>query len=335
LNGEGVFNCDDAVPARPLDCLQRSTTDLPVLQLDGGKRIALRVVNVGSYAGIELEFKEATMLPLRVDGGHSVSSHPAKQVGLLHPGERIDLLVEQQGETSDPRMSLEVSLDTSVLKYPNPSLTPTHRFPVEWYNMIDTMLPDQPKYEHVSLEELRSEQDQSVVLPVEADRTMVLYTITQKLAHLKNEPRGFINHTTWTPQSDPASPLIALDRELWDKNQLVPHLEYNIEKPQWVDIVLNNLDEEDHPFHLHGFDFWVLSTYSSDYNWGSFNPFEDDAAPGGDYDLTGAVKRDTVAIPRRGYAVLRLKIDNPGIWMFHCHNLWHQASGMAMAFEVS
>jgi FtsP/CotA-like multicopper oxidase with cupredoxin domain len=88
-----------------------------------------------------------------------------------------------------------------------------------------------------------------------------------------------------------------------------------------VDIVVNNLDEEGHPFHLHGYDFWVLSTYSSTYNWGSYNPFEDEEAPGGPYNTATPVKKDTVLVPRRGYAVLRLRADNPGIWMFHCHNV--------------
>jgi hypothetical protein len=27
---------------------------------------------------------------------------------------------------------------------------------------------------------------------------------------------------------------------------------------------------------------------------------------------------------------LLLKPDNPGIWMDHCHNLWHAETGMTM-----
>jgi len=32
--------------------------------------------------------------------------------------------------------------------------------------------------------------------------------------------------------------------------------------------------------------------------------------------------------------VIRFKADNEGIWTLHCHVLWHQAAGMAMAFQV-
>lgn len=44
--------------------------------------------------------------------------------------------------------------------------------------------------------------------------------------------------------------------------------------------------------------------------------------------------RDTVMVPYRGYAVLRFRAENPGVWVFHCHTLWHMVSGMAMVFDV-
>jgi FtsP/CotA-like multicopper oxidase with cupredoxin domain len=39
-------------------------------------------------------------------------------------------------------------------------------------------------------------------------------------------------------------------------------------------------------------------------------------------------------VPRQRYVVLRFRADNPGFWMFHCHVLSHQASGVAMGFHV-
>jgi FtsP/CotA-like multicopper oxidase with cupredoxin domain len=44
--------------------------------------------------------------------------------------------------------------------------------------------------------------------------------------------------------------------------------------------------------------------------------------------------RDTFVIPARGYAIFRVVFDNPGLWLFHCHNIYHMQTGMAMAFEV-
>ena len=325
VNGHGAFHCVDAVPARPLDCKQRLASKLPTLSLDGTKRTILRVANVGSYAGFELSVDNARLTPLRVDGGHRVMGQAARRIGYLEPGERVDLEVDFI-EPAPPRDSsyLRVTLDTSPFKYPNSALTPTHSFPLEWQN-VDTQhsaaAGASGTLEFGDVQRVKNIDDQSDVLPTQSSHTILLYTITQKLAHLQNEPRGFINNTSWKPQTKPPAPLIAVNRDLWDKNQFVPRIRYEPDKPLWVDIILNNLDEEAHPFHLHGYDFWVLSTYSSTYNWGSYNPFEDEEAPGGPYNLATPLKKDTVLVPRRGYAVLRLRADNPGIWIFHCHNV--------------
>jgi hypothetical protein len=55
---------------------------------------------------------------------------------------------------------------------------------------------------------------------------------------------------------------------------------------------------------------------------------------GGAYNLINPLRKDTVCVPRRGYVVLKFHADNEGLWMFHCHILWHQASGMSMGFQV-
>lgn len=44
--------------------------------------------------------------------------------------------------------------------------------------------------------------------------------------------------------------------------------------------------------------------------------------------------KDTVAVPNNGYVVLRLKADNPGWWMFHCHFEFHTVIGMAFLIHV-
>jgi hypothetical protein len=54
-----------------------------------------------------------------------------------------------------------------------------------------------------------------------------------------------MNDTSWKVQESPPLPLLALDREQWDKNQLVP---WTGKDPKWVDIVVNNIDFTGHPF---------------------------------------------------------------------------------------
>ncbi|MEA2778519.1 MAG: hypothetical protein QOK29_63, partial [Rhodospirillaceae bacterium] len=41
----------------------------------------------------------------------------------------------------------------------------------------------------------------------------------------------------------------------------------------------------------------------------------------------GAI-RDTVLVPPMTSVVIAFDADNPGKWVFHCHNLYHMESGM-------
>lgn len=48
--------------------------------------------------------------------------------------------------------------------------------------------------------------------------------------------------------------------------------------------------------------------------------------------------RDTAMVPGfrrdRGWLRVRFVADNPGVWLSHCHVLWHVYFGQALAFVV-
>jgi hypothetical protein len=152
---------------------------------------------------------------------------------------------------------------------------------------------------------------------------------------------GFINRTSWRPQP---VPLLSLPRNEWDEHQLVPWIPHpsasahngsESSSSPWVDLIINNLDDGSHPFHLHGHSFYVLATHKSDFGWGSYFPSSDaGSAVIPDFNLENPLRKDTVMVPRRGFAVLRFQARNMGVWMLHCHVLVHQASGMAMGIQV-
>ena len=77
-----------------------------------------------------------------------------------------------------------------------------------------------------------------------------------------------------------------------------------------VEITMHNLSMMTHPMHLHGHHFQVVGINGK--------PF------------SGAV-RDTVLVPPTASVTIAFDAGNPGIWAFHCHHLYHMASGM-MAF---
>jgi FtsP/CotA-like multicopper oxidase with cupredoxin domain len=335
VNGAGRFKCSDAVPARPVVC---TDVQAPRSFLDAGRKTLLRVVNVGSLAGITVSVRGAKLRAVREDGGSQIEATSASSVGTLYPGERVDLVVEW--EVCDSKeSSLRIVMDEENFRYRNPSLTSVKEFAVDVSpsSLCDQQVREEaaPGPSHFDLTKARTASVLPMSLPA-AETTFVLYATTMQLAHLGNRPLGFINHTSWQPQS---TPLSTLPRSSWDSNQLVPWtgpLENPAGEPSWVDIVLNNIDDGGHPFHLHGHDFYVLKTYQADRNWGSWNPFETsiEDAPGQSLELVHPRRKDTVFVPRYGHVVLRFRADNPGIWAFHCHIMWHQATGMAMGFHV-
>uniref|UniRef100_A0A804NAW0 Laccase n=1 Tax=Zea mays TaxID=4577 RepID=A0A804NAW0_MAIZE len=93
-----------------------------------------------------------------------------------------------------------------------------------------------------------------------------------------------------------------------------------------VEIVLQNpaaVPTENHPIHLHGFNFFVLAQ-----GMGTF-------APGSvAYNLVDPVARNTIAVPGGGWAVIRFVANNPGMWFFHCHLDPHVPMGLGMVFQV-
>ncbi|GAV64740.1 Cu-oxidase domain-containing protein/Cu-oxidase_2 domain-containing protein/Cu-oxidase_3 domain-containing protein [Cephalotus follicularis] len=85
------------------------------------------------------------------------------------------------------------------------------------------------------------------------------------------------------------------------------------------------LNTENHPIHVHGHNFFIVGR-----GFGNFNAAKDPAK----YNLVDPPERNTVAVPTGGWAAIRIKADNPGVWFIHCHLEEHTTWGLAMAFIV-
>jgi len=74
---------------------------------------------------------------------------------------------------------------------------------------------------------------------------------------------------------------------------------------EWVRVTMRNDSSMWHPMHLHGHHFRV-------------------STPGGNGPL-----KDTMTVPGGETATFDFLSNNPGKWMFHCHNHYHMDNGMA------
>ncbi|CAI0415630.1 unnamed protein product, partial [Linum tenue] len=117
-----------------------------------------------------------------------------------------------------------------------------------------------------------------------------------------------------------------VDRSLWQPIQGTKV--YRLEYGSRVQVVLQDtsiVTAENHPIHLHGYDFYILAE-----GFGNFDPDVDT----GKFNLVDPPLRNTAAVPAGGWAVIRFVADNPGMWIMHCHLDVHISWGLAMAFLV-
>jgi FtsP/CotA-like multicopper oxidase with cupredoxin domain len=78
-----------------------------------------------------------------------------------------------------------------------------------------------------------------------------------------------------------------------------------------IEVKMSNMSMMAHPMHLHGHHFQVVAIDGK--------------------RLSGAV-RDTVLLPPQRSATIAVDADNLGQWAFHCHHLYHMATGMMSTF---
>ncbi|OAQ97315.1 hypothetical protein LLEC1_00080 [Akanthomyces lecanii] len=334
INGHGRFDCSMETAAFPLNCTDKSVEDMTPILGRKAARTKLRLVNVGTISGITLMVDGATLQPIEVDGGCFVKSSSADAIGVLYPGERTDLMLAWKDDYSSQSW-LNIYLDDENYSRPNPALVEEQAFPA----LPETTLAGkfQPPRDFAAIETridlsaLTAEAATKTVLPP-AQQTILFYLKTMIKSHLGNRPHGYVNHTTWEPQS---TPLLSQSRQSWNENQFFPYVKSG-SGPVHLDLVINNLDDGSHPVHLHGHPFYLLSSFGADgrAGWGSYNPHDPASVLRQPLNMENPLVKDTVSVPRRGHVVLRVLADNPGLWMLHCHMMVHMGTGMAAGFHV-
>lgn len=89
-------------------------------------------------------------------------------------------------------------------------------------------------------------------------------------------------------------------------------------KNEWAYFKITTDFNTSHPIHFHGHDFWVLAAGHGSYN---------ESIP---LQLENGPRRDVAMLPSLGYLIIAIIVDNPGIWLAHCHIAWHAVEGFAI-----
>ena len=144
----------------------------------------------------------------------------------------------------------------------------------------------------------------------------------------------------------------------------------NLEYSKTYDLIFTAMQDKSHmlhhPIHLHGHTMEILYAGYGNYNDGKLNPQYSNTTkynpifgcPNSKYchkptithpeelkrlisdmDRHGQTdrpsRRTTFHLPTQGFIIARLKADNPGIWLGHCHMMMHHEEGMAFLLNVT
>ena len=209
----------------------------------------------------------------------------------------------------------------ALVMYTNSTSNPTES--VDWPTALDLVCEDLSPSSLVP---------SSIEQAPDKDVTYVIDVTFQIGAYALD--RGYINKTTWSPSKVPtlnqAVAGLYADNSTFNVAGLTSAFgssQFVIDVPDYqvVDLVITNFDEGAHPFHLHGHQFWIMASGSSGYfDWASYPSL----------NTSNPMRRDTMTVDAYGWALIRFKADNPGLWPFHCHVSWHMEAGLLMQFQA-
>ncbi|KAK9331793.1 Cupredoxin [Lipomyces starkeyi] len=354
INGAAYFNC----ALTPGDSCYQQDANRTIFNFERDKTYRLRVINTGAFAEINFSVDEH---PLTLVEGDGVLIQPTTLHKLaVAVAQRYSVLITTN-ITSTDNFWVRAELNEFCFAATNPVLVDPGITGVLTYT--DKADSGAPPYSNSMTAETDSWGDVAAdvlcldlnntsiepMIPIQAPDATVFYRIDSSFQIGSYAiDLAYINGTSWKPASGtsvlnqayemlaPGLSSTVVDSnstELLNKTGPLPlgvfggnQDQYIINVPDYevVDILINNLDDGDHPFHLHGYKFWVMGTGT-----GSF-PYKEY----GNFNTTNPMRRDTVGIQAYGWALLRFVADNPGLWPLHCHITWHLEAGLLMQFEV-
>ena len=253
---------------------------LPTLDLPAGQVVRLRLLNLDNTLTYRLNLPDAEARIYALDG-NPIEPRPLGKEYWLGPGMRIDLALKV------PAAGTELSLRNG---------------PVRLATLRGQVVTDPV---------VAGGSDWPPALPANPISQPDLQTA--ETLRFSFEWVGSLSQNT--VNGAPAS-YWQINGEAWDNND-----KNCADKPiaklklgQSYIFELRNMAQYQHPIHLHGMSFKVLSS-----NRHKVIPYF----------------TDTYLLGKNEIARVALVADNPGSWMFHCHVIDHMETGLMAAIEVA
>lgn len=262
-----------------------------------GERVRLRLINAANARVFALRFSDHTPIVIALDG-QPIEPHAAQGgIVVLGPAMRADLVIDM---TNSPK-----SLTPIIDEY----------YPGLEYRLVTLEYADEVLRDAIP--------DWSVSLPPNPIPEPNIANATRHDIVFNGGMMGGM--VMQEMGADPSAQMDSMmgmmhSGKIWFINgiaaegHVMDHV-LTLERNQSYIISMTNMTAWDHPIHLHGHSFRVISRNGTPTRYREW--------------------QDTVLMHPRDRVDIAFVADNPGDWMFHCHILEHQAAGMMAVIRVT
>lgn len=258
-----------------------------------GERLRIRLVNVANARIFALDFADHRVQVIALDGQPVEPFEPADGRVVLGPAMRADIILDCSGAPGTRHRVVDNAYARAA------------------YRLVDLVydaeaLRDTPPGEPVVL------SPNPLAEPDLAGASRHEFIITGgAMGGMSGAMMGGRHHGMRD---------LVRQGKAWAINGVVPGYHddaplLNLGVGESVIFTLDNRTAFDHPMHLHGFHFRVISR----------NGAPEPHTPW----------RDTVIVAPDERVEVAFRADNPGDWMFHCHTLEHQMAGLTGFIRVA
>ena len=326
------FNCSSLESDSGFACYDNSSR--AVFNVEQNKRYRYRLINTGSFATFQFSIDNHPLSLIEADGTavqpmnvHRFEIAVAQRYSfILHANQTpSNYWIRSQMNTFCFAVSNGV-LDADVralLTYTNNTASPT--ISTDWSDAVDVNCIDLNVTEMVPLH-IKNAPPADVIYAITSSFQTGAYALD----------RAYINGSSWSMSSVPTLNQAVSGLHAGNSNFSTAGIssafsanQYVIDVPKStvVDLLVSNFDDGAHPFHLHGHQFWIVASSSDQYlDWSTY--------PSLNQTLENRMHRDTMVVDAYGWNLIRFEADNPGLWAFHCHIVWHMEAGLLMQFQT-
>ncbi|KAF5331305.1 hypothetical protein D9758_015798 [Tetrapyrgos nigripes] len=289
INGVGRFNGGPEVP-------------FPVINVEPGKRYRFRIINQSVRSVFTVDFDNHNMTVIAADGVPT-EPHVVNTIEML-AGQRYDVIVTADqpvgnywfnapyvGGSAARNPNQNATLNRAVIRYAGA--------PEEEPGAFTAPILD---------EGFLLESDLRPLFPEPAP--VPTHNLSFELVVTDGAAIWHINGVQYIPPKEPT--LLQVLNGATTNGSFNEHentFVFPLGSVVQVDFPPSD-DDDAHPFHLHGMNFFVVKSNTSDV-----------------INTENPIRRDTVASGQAG-TTIRFVLDQPGPFFFHCHIFWHMQAGL-------